>query len=105
MTTDSGTRFHLKDPSVEYKGSAAQEAILDAAAKVYAASPQPLVVTSANDGSHIDGSLHYEDRALDLRTWKIRDPGAAAAAIGELLGCGYDVIAEDTHIHAEHDPA
>lgn len=30
-----------------------------------------LVVTSGNDGRHKTGSLHYKDRAVDIRTWYI----------------------------------
>lgn len=110
--TDAGTRFLLKDDSVDYAGTEAQEAILDAAGKVYAASKQPLVITSANDGEHMEGSRHYEDDALDLRVWDLSDHERAARQISRLLGPDYDVIAEwraqgdgevPSHIHAERD--
>jgi len=112
--TSTGTQFLLKDESVVYAGTEEQEAILDAAGKVYAATRQPLVVTSANDGEHMEGSLHYEDKALDLRVWHLEDHEQVAAHIQRLLGAEYDVLAEwraegdgevPSHIHAEYDPA
>lgn len=111
--TSDGTLYHLKDASVEVAGTPEQEAILDAAAKVYAATEQPLVVTSGNDGQHMRGSLHYDDLALDLRVWDLGDHEEAAAEIQDRLGDDYDVIAEwraegdgevPSHIHAEYDP-
>jgi hypothetical protein len=103
--TPAGTFYSIKDDSVQIEGTGPQHKILDAAAKAYAATPQPLIVTSANDGDHMKGSLHYEDKALDLRVWHLSDPGRVASRIQDLLGDEYDVIAEGTHIHAEYDPA
>jgi len=112
--TDAGTCYHLKDASVEISGTPAQEAILDAAAQVYAATEQPLVVTSAEDGEHMEGSLHYDAKALDLRVWDLGDHEEVAREIQVRLGDSYDVVAEwrveadgevPSHIHAEHDPA
>ena len=112
MQTPTGVKFHLKDESVEYAGTPQQITILDAAAKVYAATSQPLIVTSAADGTHMEGSRHYEHKALDLRVWDVPNHERAAAEINAILGDDYDVIAEwrddgetPSHIHAEHDPA
>jgi hypothetical protein len=63
------------------------------------------VVTSANDGQHMDGSKHYDDQALDLRVWHLPDPAHTARRLQRTLGEDYDVVYEDTHIHAEYDPA
>lgn len=71
-----------------------------------------LVITSGNDGTHMKGSLHYLDRALDLRTknFPTRDlKFQFLAALKLRLGKGYDVIIEDLggpneHLHAEYDP-
>lgn len=109
--TDNGTACKLKDESVQMKGTHVQETIIDEAAKVYAATPQPLVVTSANDGEHMEGSLHYESRALDLRVWHLGDHEQTAEQIAERLTSGYQVIPEwrdngsPSHIHVEYDPS
>ena len=65
-----------------------------------------LVVTSAIDGKHSRGSLHYAGAAVDLRTRhlsleatkKVRDTLARA------LGQDYDVVREKDHIHLEFQP-
>lgn len=108
-STSAGAVFRLKDDSVCYAATPSQEAILNAAAKVYAAEPQALVVTSANDGEHMAGSRHYEDLALDLRVWNVEDHVEVAEKMQDRLGRGYDVIPEwrdgevPSHIHAERD--
>ena len=61
-----------------------------------------LVVTSARDGKHMTGSLHYEGKAIDTRTWNVLDN--LVKRIKELLGPDYDVILEKDHVHIEHDP-
>lgn len=64
------------------------------------------VVTSARDGEHMEGSLHYEGRAIDLRHRQMPD-GAKRLICDELiatLGSDWDVVLEDTHIHIEYDP-
>lgn len=72
-----------------------------------------VVITSANDGRHMDGSLHYKDRAFDIRIWNIKSKNSQlrhalartwAARIAERLGEDYDVILESDHIHMEYDP-
>jgi hypothetical protein len=70
-----------------------------------------LLVTSGNDGVHMTGSRHYQDRALDFRT---KDLPAAVkrqlvAAVLQRLGPDYQAFLEDVggpneHLHIEHDP-
>ena len=71
------------------------------------------VITSINDGAHKNGSKHYSDRAVDLRTKHL--PGEAekvsfALEMKRLLDTlGFDVILEylsgaNEHLHVEFDP-
>lgn len=72
------------------------------------------VCTSAKDGQHMDGSLHYEGLAVDLRTRDLSDATShtLAAKIRERLNGDanknrpYQVILETVpvHIHVEWDP-
>lgn len=65
-----------------------------------------LVVTSAIDGKHSRGSLHYVGQALDLRIRHMTEgePEKAAVALRARLGKDYDVILESNHIHVEFQP-
>ncbi len=70
------------------------------------------VITSANDSTHMNGSLHYKGLAIDIRTRdihpelvtdlvkaiKLRTNGSV------LLNTPYQVITEVDHIHIEFDP-
>ena len=68
-----------------------------------------LWITSANDSTHMQGSLHYMNRAFDIRInnilggieeakkWVIR----AQLALGD----NYDVILEKDHVHVEFQPS
>lgn len=71
---------------------------------VFAKYGSELIITSANDGKHMDGSLHYKGCALDLRTWHIA--GREGEVIRELqraLGDDFDIVLESDHIHLELD--
>ena len=64
-------------------------------------------LTSANDGIHMEGSLHYKNLAWDFRIWGIPDPKIAAAELHRCLNAkhqDYDVVVESDHIHVEYDP-
>lgn len=68
-------------------------------------------ITSANDSSHMEGSLHFVNRALDIRIKNIiggmEFPLAArgwAERMQVALGDDYDVLLESDHIHVEYDP-
>lgn len=74
------------------------------AASIYG--PLPLVITSARDGQHMAGSLHYKGFAVDLRT-KDLDPQHVTmihTQLQQVLGAQYDVVLEADHIHVEFDP-
>jgi LysM repeat protein len=75
--------------------------------------PTP-VITSGNDSRHMNGSLHYSDRALDFRGNNITDAQGRQleAEVRAILGDRYDVHFEifpgrpsNDHLHVEYDPS
>lgn len=65
-----------------------------------------MVITSANDGKHKEGSLHYKNLALDIRTRHLEKDEIQIVLnyLRNKLGGDYDVILESDHIHIEYDP-
>lgn len=74
--------------------------------EVYKEHGADLVITSGNDATHYNTSLHYAGEAADLR---IRDLsvevlGEVTGVIKKRLGRNFDVVLEKDHIHLEHQP-
>jgi hypothetical protein len=67
----------------------------------------PMLITSANDKTHSDGSLHYKSRACDYRIWGIIEGRRVqfAQACRDELGSEYDVVLKPDHLHIEYDPS
>ncbi len=63
-----------------------------------------MTITSAKDGLHMKGSLHYKGLAIDIRVFDMENPMLVLEAIKKALGVNYDVIFEIDHIHIEFDP-
>lgn len=67
-------------------------------------------ITSGNDSTHGEHSLHYKGRALDFRTHDFRgDKGLLRDAVKAALGPDFDVVLEalgepNEHLHVEYDP-
>ena len=96
----------LKDNTVQLSGCTlhAFEAIC-AAANVWSRQGlDALVITSARDGDHRPGSMHYQGDAIDLRSRNLPDAFSARDRLQTLLGDEYDVVLEADHIHVEYDP-
>lgn len=74
--------------------------------KIWAELNQELVITSALDGTHSAGSLHYYGLALDFRIHYFTDEEKTLAfrRLKRKLSPVYDVILHNTHIHVEYDP-
>ena len=83
---------------------------IPAIARVFGAFGYRATITSARDGKHMTGSLHYQGKALDWRTWaddqgtQIRD-GIKKQICAEIQrDCPWiQAIPEKTHIHTECD--
>lgn len=64
------------------------------------------IVTSTTDGQHINGSLHYQGLAVDIRTRDLssstKDALGLQLRIALNLLC--DVVVENDHIHIEYQP-
>ena len=72
---------------------------------------QDLLITSANDSTHMRGSKHYTDDALDFRTKHLpaKDKQAWLIELKRRLGRSFDVVLEsedgaNEHAHVEYDP-
>jgi len=67
-------------------------------------------ITSGADGKHMATSLHYKNRAFDVRIWNIaggngkEEAAAWVIRLKSTLGNNYDVVLESDHIHIEFDP-
>lgn len=63
-------------------------------------------ITSAKDGKHGFGSLHYVGLALDFRVRNVPEEVRESIhkEIVKRLGKQYDVLLKSTHIHAEFQP-
>jgi len=69
------------------------------------------VVTSAGDGQHKEGSLHYTGCALDFRTKHVGDSAQKHAIVARIKTAlpQCDVLFENEgapneHLHVEYDP-
>ena len=62
-------------------------------------------ITSVNDGKHMVGSMHYINKAIDLRVkdLPLEQWAVVANRIKSILGPEFDVILEKDHIHVELD--
>ncbi|MDX2221134.1 MAG: hypothetical protein SFV21_00205 [Rhodospirillaceae bacterium] len=73
---------------------------------VLAEIPVKTVITSAIDGRHGHGSLHFVGAAIDIRSREI-PPARLAETKDKLaaaLGPDFDVVLEPDHFHIEFQP-
>lgn len=100
--------MRLKDDSVNPQGLRPELLFaIMVAREVYLNRGYELVITSLNDSTHSDTSLHYIGSAVDFRTTVINpneDWDSVARQIKRRLGKHYDVINESNHIHCEFQP-
>ena len=69
-------------------------------------SPKEAIITSAKDGKHRPGSLHYSGNAVDLRTRHLieGEAGEILIRLDTWLTDEFDVVLEEDHIHVEFQP-
>ena len=72
---------------------------------VYRGFDVPCVVTSGTDGVHGKESKHYTGEALDfrIRDLKPEHRDTLVQSCQKILGQGFDIILESTHLHVEKD--
>lgn len=100
-------RDFRKDESVNIYGlDVCMQPVLKHANRIWSEYGQDLVITSARDGIHSVGSLHYYGRAVDLRDRYFADHirPQVVQDLRVALGKDYQVILEGNHIHVEYDP-
>lgn len=120
-TTSQGTTALLKDASVDMQAThrPSVDPIIEAAGPIYSGLGYELIVTSAADGTHSEGSLHYTEtgrfdggQALDLRCaqwhgYPKEDRLEIERRLRHRLPAEYDVVGEsgghNSHIHIERD--
>ena len=71
--------------------------------QLYWEKDEELVVTSAMEGEHMRGSLHYVGLAADLRLPETNSH-SLRGELAARLGSDYDVVLEPEHIHVEFQP-
>lgn len=78
--------------------------VLKVAESIYSKHGQQLTVTSALDGEHSCGSLHYYGYALDFRTrfWDKIEAEQVTTELRNELGQDYFVLFEGDHIHVHY---
>src|SRR5437016_3377670 len=74
------------------------------ASQIYDKRQESFVITSGDEGSHMQNSLHYKGDAVDIRLPVFSDAKEVVQEIYACLGMQYDVILEKDHIHIEFDP-
>lgn len=100
--------MQIKDSSVKIHGLQIQMLpVLKNAGHIWKDMGEELVVTSARDGIHSAGSLHYYGYAVDFRSryFSRRGVGIVANRLRDTLGSDYQVIVHSTHIHVEYEKA
>lgn len=98
----------VKDETVNIWGLQKEmRPVLKTADKLWKDHGEELVITSARDGVHSAGSLHYYGLAVDLRThyFSLADQHKIMQDLQNALGHDYDVIFHKSHIHVEYDPS
>ena len=106
----AGVKVYFK-PEVQFNGATHWVFEGIARAAVALSSYGTVTITSVLDGKHMQGSLHHEGRAIDLRSKHIprKDLLQAHASLKASMGPDWDVLLEkqglpNEHFHIEFQP-
>ena len=69
----------------------------------YAIDEEVFTLFHTNDGLHMEGSLHFKNRAIDFDAPK-KDPVGKMRRWKAALGPDYDLVDSGECWHLEHDP-
>ncbi len=62
-----------------------------------------MIITSANEGTHGAGSLHYANLAIDFG-YPVKMDDEFMSTFKRCFTPDYDIVPEKDHIHVEYDP-
>jgi hypothetical protein len=99
-------KFKIKEGVVIWNLDKRMEAALQIISERWQAVLKEIpTITSCREGEHSATSLHYEGRAVDLRTRHLTPEQKASIKLElqRALGFSFDVIQESTHMHIELD--
>jgi len=71
--------------------------------KAYKLFKEEVIITSTYEGNHMDGSLHYCNKAIDIRLPQ-KNTKKVLEKLLDFLGEDFDLVYYDTHFHIEYDP-
>ena len=69
----------------------------------FALQEESLTVTHTHDGKHIEGSLHFKNRAFDVLPAE-HNPEELKKSVLWAMGRDYDLVTHGDHWHCEYDP-
>ena len=76
---------------------------IESICKYYNGMNYVMTITSGNE-KHMSNSLHYENKAIDIRIRDMKYPELTAKLIKLTYDKELDVVVEKDHIHIEYQP-
>jgi hypothetical protein len=97
--------FLVFKQGVKVRGISAETLLaIQVAHSIFVAEGLNCIITSVSEGKHMENSLHYKGKAVDLRLPHRSKVASIVNALRTALTDEYDVVLESDHIHIEFDP-